>query len=120
MEVLIVVFILLFLVGAFSFLKPTKKMKALSGIRLEAQKEGFKIGSTPQLRKKFKNWTPQVAIYQLRNNSTYKNLHYIKHENGLHLYDPLHLNMIKNLLKLKKKYLICQSLYLKLFFISPI
>jgi len=103
MEILIVVFILLFLVGAFSFLKPTKKMKALSGIRLEAQKEGFKIGSTPQLRKKFKNWTPQVAIYQLRNNSTYKNLHYIKHENGLHLYDPIAFKYDKKFTEIEKK-----------------
>ena len=46
MESLISVFIILFLIGAISFLKPSKKMKALSQIRMLAAKEGFKIGST--------------------------------------------------------------------------
>ena len=53
MESLISVFIILFLIGAISFLKPSKKMKALSQIRMLAAKEGFKIGSTNELRKKF-------------------------------------------------------------------
>ena len=83
MEALISVFIILFLIGAISFLKPSKKMKALSQIRMLAAKEGFKIGSTNDLRKKFKNWSPQVAIYQIKNLSEYKNLHYIKQENDL-------------------------------------
>ena len=56
MESLISIFIILFLIGAISFLKPSKKMKALSEVRMVAAKEGFKIGSTNELRKKFKNW----------------------------------------------------------------
>ena len=71
MEALISVFIILFLIGAISFLKPSKKMKALSQIRMLAAKEGFKIGSTNDLRKKFKNWSPQVAIYQIKNLSEF-------------------------------------------------
>ena len=67
MELLISVFIILFLVGAISFLKPSKRMKALSEVRMVAAKQGFKIGSTNQLRTKFKNWNPQVAIYQFKN-----------------------------------------------------
>ena len=67
MESFIVVFVIIFLIGAVSFLKPSKKMKALSQVRMAAAKEGFKIGSTNQLRKKFKNWNPQVAIYQFKN-----------------------------------------------------
>ena len=55
MELLISVFIIFFLIGAISFLKPSKKMKALSQIRLAAIKQGFKIGSTNHLREKFKN-----------------------------------------------------------------
>ena len=46
MEILIVVFVILSLIGSISFLKPSKKMKALSAIRHIASKEGFKIGST--------------------------------------------------------------------------
>ena len=96
MELLISVFVILFLIGAISFLKPSKKMKTLSRIRMEAAKEGFKIGSTNQLRKKFKNWNPQVAIYQLKNLTNYKNLHYMKVENKLELYGPISIKYEKN------------------------
>ena len=89
MELYISLFVILFLVGAISFLKPSKKMKALSEVRMSAAKEGFKIGSTNELRKKFKNWSPQVAIYQIKNGSNHKNLHYLKIENKLKLYEPI-------------------------------
>jgi hypothetical protein len=89
MELLISIFVILFLVGAISFLKPSKKIKALSEIRMSATKEGFKIGSTNDLRKKFKNWSPQVAIYQIKNTSDHKNLHYMRIENKLKLYEPI-------------------------------
>ena len=89
MELFISLFAILFLVGAISFLKPSKKMKALSEVRMSAAKEGFKIGSTNELRKKFKNWSPQVAIYQIKNSSNHKNLHYLKIENKLKLYEPI-------------------------------
>ena len=103
MELLILVFTILFLIGAISFLKPSKKMKVLSQVRMKASKEGFKIGSTNQLRTKFKNWNPQVAIYQLRNLSDYKNLHYIKVENKLELYDPITIKYEKNFEIIDKK-----------------
>ena len=96
MESLIVIFVIIFLIGAISFLKPSKKMKTLSRVRMEAAKEGFKIGSTNQLRTKFKNWNPQVAIYQLKNLSNYKNLHYIKVKNKLELYDPISIKYEKS------------------------
>ena len=96
MESFIIVFVIIFLIGAISFLKPSKKMKALSQVRMVAVKEGFKIGSTNQLRKKFKNWSPQVAIYQFKNLSEYKNLHYIKIEKTLELYDPIAIKYEKN------------------------
>ena len=103
MELLISVFIIFFLIGAISFLKPSRKMKALSQIRLVAVKQGFKIGSTNQLRKKFKNWSPQVAIYQFKNLSEYKNLHYIKVEKTLELYDPIAIKYEKNFEIIEKK-----------------
>ena len=96
MENFIIVFVIIFLIGAISFLKPSKKMKTLSRVRMEAAKEGFKIGSTNQLRTKFKNWNPQVAIYQLKNLSNYKNLHYIKVKNKLELYGPISIKYEKN------------------------
>ena len=89
MDLFISLFVVLFLVGAISFLKPSKKMKVLSEVRMSAAKEGFKIGSTHELRKKFKNWSPQVAIYQIKNSSNHKNLHYLKIENKLKLYEPI-------------------------------
>ena len=96
MESLIVIFVIIFLIGAISFLKPSKKMKTLSRVRMEAAKEGFKIGSTNQLRTKFKNWSPKVAIYQLKNLTDYKNLHYTKVENKLELYGPISIKYEKN------------------------
>ena len=96
MENFIIVFVIIFLIGAISFLKPSKKMKTLSRVRMQAAKEGFKIGSTDQLRKKFKNWNPQVAIYQLKNLTDYKNLHYTKVENKLELYGPISIKYEKN------------------------
>ncbi len=96
MELIISVFIILFLIGAISFLRPSKKMKTLNQVRMAALKQGFKIGSTNHLREKFKNWSPQVAIYQLKNSSEYKNLHYIKVEKKLELYDPISIKYEKN------------------------
>ena len=96
MENFIIVFVIIFLIGAISFLKPSKKMKTLSRVRMQAAKEGFKIGSTNQLRTKFKNWNPKVAIYQLKNLSDHKNLHYIKVKNKLELYGPISIKYEKN------------------------
>ena len=55
------------------------------------------MAHTNDLRKKFKNWTPQVAIYQIKNLSEYKNLHYIKRENDLELY-------ASNFVEIRKKF----------------
>ena len=103
MEPLIALFIVLFLIGAIGFLKPTKKMKVLSKIRMAAAKEGFKIGSTNELRKKFKNWDPQVAIYQIKNSSEYRNLHYLRSENELQLYEPISFKYEKNYQLIEEK-----------------
>ena len=103
MESLIIIFVLLFLFGAISFLKPSKKMRTISLLRMQALKEGFKIGSTNELRKKFKNWNSQVAIYQIKNLSEYKNLHYIKRENNLELYAPMSVKYEKNFKVIEEK-----------------
>ena len=103
MEPLIALFVVLFLIGAIGFLKPTKKMKVLSKIRMAAAKEGFKIGSTNELRKKFKNWDPQVAIYQIKNSSGYSNLHYLRLENELQLYEPISFKYEKNYQLIEEK-----------------
>ena len=63
---------------------------------MQAAKEGFKIGSTNELRKKFKNWNPRVAIYQIKNASELKNLHYLRLENKLELYRPISFKYEKN------------------------
>jgi len=102
-ESLIIIFVLLFLFGAISFLKPSKKMRTISLLRMQALKEGFKIGSTNELRKKFKNWNSQVAIYQIKNLSEYKNLHFIKRENNLELYAPMSVKYEKNFEVIEEK-----------------
>ena len=116
MEILIVVFVILSLIGSFSFLKPSKKMKALSVIRFQASKEGFKIGSTSALRKKFKSWTPQVAIYQIKNDSAYKDLHYLRQGDALHLYSPMSLKYDQQFLKTENKFLSLPDSILEIIF----
>ena len=103
MELLIIIFISLFFLGAVSFLKPSKKMKVLSKIRSVASKEGFKIGSTAELRNKFKKWDPRVAIYQLKNTSSLKELHYIKENNVLRLYAPTSIKYDENFKEIESK-----------------
>jgi len=115
-EFLIIVLVILFLTGAISFLKPSKKMKTLSETRFLASKEGFKIGSTSQLRKKFKNWDAQVAIYQLKNNSPYDDLHYIKSDGVLNLYSPMSLKYDKQFPVIQNKILSLPTSILEIIF----
>ena len=116
MEILIVVFVILSLVGSISFLKPSKKMKALSAIRHIASKEGFKIGSTQILRKKFKSWTPQVAIYQIKNDSSFKDMHFVREGNALILYAPMSLKYDKQFLVIQEKILLLPNSVLEIIF----
>jgi hypothetical protein len=41
------------------------------------------------LEKNLKTGAPQVAIYQIKNTSDHKNLHYLRIENELKLYEPI-------------------------------
>jgi hypothetical protein len=116
MEILIVVFVLLSLIGSISFLKPSKKMKALSAIRHVASKEGFKIGSTQTLRQKFKNWTPRVAIYQIKNDSSFKDMHFVRVENILTLYTPMSLKYDNQFPIIQKKILQLPNSVLEIIF----
>ena len=116
MEILIVVFVILSLIGSISFLKPSKKMKALSAIRHIASKEGFKIGSTQILRKKFKSWTPQVAIYQIKNDSPFKDMHFVREENSLILYAPMSLKYDKQFPVIQEKILRLPNSILEIIF----
>ena len=116
MELLISLFVILFLVGAISFLKPSKKMKVLSQVRMLAAKEGFKIGSTNELRNKFKNWSPQVAIYQIKNTSDHKNLHYLRIDNRLKLYEPISFKYDKQFQTVEEKIFKLPSSVLEIIF----
>ena len=116
MEILIVIFVILSLIGSISFLKPSKKMKALSAIRHIASKEGFKIGSTQILRKKFKSWTPQVAIYQIKNDSPFKDMHFVREENSLILYAPMSLKYDEQFPVVQKKILRLPNSILEIIF----
>ena len=116
MEILIVVFVILSLIGSISFLKPSKKMKALGAIRHIASKEGFKIGSTQILRKKFKSWTPQVAIYQIKNDSPFKDMHFVREENSLILYAPMSLKYDEKFPEVQEKILRLPNSILEIIF----
>jgi hypothetical protein len=115
-EFLIIVLVILFLTGAISFLKPSKKMKILSETRFLASKDGFKIGSTSQLRKKFKSWTPQVAIYQIKNDSSFKDMHFIREGNALILYAPMSLKYDEQFTVVQEKILLLPNSVLEIIF----
>ena len=115
-EFLIIVLVILFLTGAISFLKPSKKMKILSETRFLASKDGFKIGSTSQLRKKFKSWTPQVAIYQIKNDSSFKDMHFIREGNALILYAPMSLKYDEQFPVMQEKILLLPNSVLEIIF----
>ena len=115
-EFLIIVLVILFLTGAISFLKPSKKMKTLSETRFLASKDGFKIGSSSQLRKKFKSWTPQVAIYQIKNDSSFKDMHFIREGNALILYAPISLKYDEQFTVLQEKILLLPNSVLEIIF----
>ncbi|MDA9927531.1 hypothetical protein N9D92_01150 [Gammaproteobacteria bacterium] len=116
MEILIVVFVILSLIGSISFLKPSNKMKALSAIRHIASKEGFKIGSTQILRKKFKSWTPQVAIYQIKNDSSFNDMHFVREGDALTLYAPMSLKYDKQFPVVQEKILLLPNSVLEIIF----
>ena len=116
MEILIVVFVILSLMGSISFLKPSKKMKALSAIRHIASKEGFKIGSTKILRKKFKSWTPQVAIYQIKNDSLFKDMHFVREGDALILDAPMSLKYDEQFPVAQEKILLLPNSVLEIIF----
>ena len=91
-------------------------MRALSAIRHIASKEGFKIGSTQTLRHKFKNWTPQVAIYQIKNDSSFKDMHFVRVENTLTLYTPMSLKYDNQFPIIQKKILQLPNSVLEIIF----
>ena len=74
MELLISAFIFFFLIGVIGFLKPTKKMKALSQIRMAATKEGFKIGDNVIVRtgdgKRYKGKIEKLKPLKIRTGPT--------------------------------------------------
>ena len=115
-EFLIIVLVILFLTGAISFLKPSKKMKTLSETRFLASKDGFKIGSSSQLRKKFKSWTPQVAIYQIKNDSSFKDMHFVREGNALILYAPISLKYDEQFPVVQEKILLLPNSVLEIIF----
>lgn len=88
-ELLIVLSVMFFFAGSVSFLIPSKRMRKIGELRLLASREGFKIGSTAELRKRLKLWTFQDAIYQLKNTSQIHDLHYIRKGEQLTLYSPM-------------------------------
>jgi len=45
---------------------------------MSAAKRVLRLVQQMNLRKKFKNWNPEVAIYQIKNTSDHKNLHYLR------------------------------------------
>ena len=54
MGLIISLVIAVFLIGTFSYLRPSRKMRFLSDLRLEAIKLGFKINNSMELKHKFK------------------------------------------------------------------
>ncbi len=98
MGLIISLVIAVFLIGTFSYLRPSRKMRFLSDLRLEAIKLGFKINNSMELKHRFKKIEAEneYAIYQLKNTSNIKIGHYFRENNSLELYDPIHVKHSEN------------------------
>ncbi len=91
MEYFVFILAILLLVGSISIAMPSKTSREISKIRLEAKMMGIKISSTIYGKNKFKNKDSNPVSYQIKNNSSLKEGHFIRDKTDLILYSPVKL-----------------------------
>tara|TARA_B100000941_G_scaffold86845_1_gene59981 strand:- start:97 stop:540 length:444 start_codon:yes stop_codon:yes gene_type:complete len=91
LEYFVFILAILLLVGSISIAMPSKTSREISKIRLEAKMMGIKISSTIYGKNKFKNKDSNPVSYQIKNNSSLKEGHFIRDKTDLILYSPVKL-----------------------------
>ena len=90
-EIFVIIIALVFLVGSISLALPSKSSKEKSKVRMRAKMLGCKIASTLYGKNTFKNINSIDVSYQIKNNSSFKEGHFIRDKEQFILYSPVQL-----------------------------
>ena len=102
MEYFVFILAILLLVGSISIAMPSKSSREISKIRMEAKMMGVKIASTIYGKNKFKNKNSNSVSYQIKNETSLKEGHFIRDKTDLILYSPVKLKYTDNFEGIKK------------------
>tara|TARA_B100001063_G_scaffold116694_1_gene108968 strand:- start:646 stop:1083 length:438 start_codon:yes stop_codon:yes gene_type:complete len=90
-EIFVFIIALVFLVGSISLALPSKSLKEKSKVRMRAKMLGCKISSTLYGKNTFKNINSIDVSYQIKNNSSFREGHFIRDKEQFILYSPVQL-----------------------------
>ena len=90
-EIFVFIVALVFLVGSISLALPSKSSKEKSKVRMQAKMLGCKISSTLYGKNTFKNINSIDVSYQIKNNSSFREGHFIRDKEQFILYSPVQL-----------------------------
>ena len=90
-EIFVFIIAIIFLVGSISLALPSKSSKEKSKVRMQAKILGCKISSTLYGKNSFKNINSIDVIYQVKNESSFKEGHFIRDKEQFILYSPVQL-----------------------------
>ena len=90
-EIFVFIIALVFLVGSISLALPSKSSKEKSKVRMQAKMLGCKISSTLYGKNTFKNINSVDVSYQIKNNSSFREGHFIRDKEQFILYSPVQL-----------------------------
>ena len=94
MEYIIFFTALMVLIGSVSLAMTSKSSRKVSKVRMEAKKLGCKISSTLYGENKFKNKNSIEVSYQIANETTLEDAHFIRDKDKLILYSPVKLKYL--------------------------
>tara|TARA_B100001093_G_scaffold324335_1_gene309490 strand:- start:608 stop:1045 length:438 start_codon:yes stop_codon:yes gene_type:complete len=90
-EIFVFIIALVFLVGSISLALPSKSSKEKSKVRMRAKMLGCKVSSTLYGKNTFKNINSIDVSYQIKNNSSFREGHFIRDKEQFILYSPVQL-----------------------------
>ena len=90
-EIFVFIIALVFLVGSISLALPSKSSKEKSKVRMRAKMLGCKISSTLYGKNTFKNINSIDVSYQIKNDSSFREGHFIRDKEQFILYSPVQL-----------------------------
>ena len=99
-EIFVFIVALIFLVGSISLALPSKSSKEKSKVRMRAKMLGCKISSTLYGKNTFKNINSIDVSYQIKNNSSFREGHFIRDKEQFILYSPVQLKYQKGFEKM--------------------